>query len=93
MRRSGTDRKWTELSGSRTRPEMFDESGARRKLIIFTEHRDTLNYLVGRLRTWFGRPEAVVAIHGGVPGRNVGGWKRYSRRTGRARPGGHRRRR
>lgn len=66
VRRSGTDRKWTELAGLLERPEMVEESGARRKLIIFTEHRDTLNHLVGRLRTWFGRPEAVIAIHGGV---------------------------
>ena len=35
---------------------MFDESGKRRKLIIFTEHRDTLNYLVERIRTLLGRP-------------------------------------
>ncbi len=66
VRRSGTDRKWTELVGLLDRPEMLEESGARRKLIVFTEHRDTLNHLVGRLRTWFGRPDAVVAIHGGV---------------------------
>jgi len=66
VRRSGADRKWTELVGLLERPEMVEPSGARRKLIIFTEHRDTLNHLLGRLRTWFGRPEAVVAIHGGV---------------------------
>lgn len=67
VRRSGTDRKWTELVGLLDdRPEMVDETGARRKLIVFTEHRDTLNQLVDRLRTWFGRPDAVEAIHGGV---------------------------
>jgi superfamily II DNA or RNA helicase len=66
VRRSGSDRKWTELVGLLDRPEMLEESGARRKLIVFTEHRDTLNHLVGRLRTWFGRPDAVVTIHGGV---------------------------
>ncbi|MGH9155573.1 MAG: helicase-related protein, partial [Acidimicrobiales bacterium] len=66
VRRSGTDRKWTELVGLLDGQEMVDRSGARRKLIVFTEHRDTLNHLVGRLRTWFGRPDAVVAIHGGV---------------------------
>ena len=48
---SGTDRKWEELSSLlQHTPEMFDASGSRRKLIIFTEHRDTLNYLVGKLR-------------------------------------------
>jgi hypothetical protein len=45
---------------------MVEAGGSRRKLIVFTEHRDTLNYLVGKLRAYLGRPEAVVAIHGGV---------------------------
>jgi hypothetical protein len=36
--------------------EMFDAHGHRRKLVIFTEHRDTLNYLVDRIRALFGRP-------------------------------------
>lgn len=36
------------------------------KLVIFTEHRDTLNYLVSRISTVLGRPEAVVSIHGGM---------------------------
>jgi superfamily II DNA or RNA helicase len=66
VRRSGQDRKWTELVGLLEQTDQLDDQGARRKLIVFTEHRDTLNHLVGRLRTWFGRPEAVVAIHGGV---------------------------
>ncbi len=38
----------------------------RHKLVVFTEHRDTLNYLVNRITTLLGRPEAVVAIHGGM---------------------------
>jgi SNF2 family DNA or RNA helicase len=36
------------------------------KLVIFTEHRDTLNYLRKRISTLLGRPEAVVVIHGGI---------------------------
>ncbi len=36
------------------------------KLVIFTEHRDTLNYLQSRITTLLGRKEAVVMIHGGV---------------------------
>lgn len=36
------------------------------KLVIFTEHRDTLNYLHKRISTLLGRHEAVVQIHGGV---------------------------
>ena len=36
------------------------------KLVIFTEHRDTLNYLERRITTLLGRQEAVVIIHGGM---------------------------
>jgi superfamily II DNA or RNA helicase len=36
------------------------------KLVIFTEHRDTLNYLESRITTLLGRKEAVVIIHGGM---------------------------
>jgi superfamily II DNA or RNA helicase len=39
---------------------------ARQKLVIFTEHRDTLNYLDNRIRTLLGRKEALVIIHGGM---------------------------
>ncbi len=67
VRRGEADRKWDELSKLlQNNAEMFDAHGHRRKLIIFTEHRDTLNYLVERIRTLLGRPEAVVAIHGGI---------------------------
>jgi SNF2 family DNA or RNA helicase len=36
------------------------------KLVIFTEHRDTLSYLEDRITTLLGREEAVVMIHGGM---------------------------
>ena len=36
------------------------------KLVIFTEHRDTLNYLDQRITTLLGRKGAVVCIHGGL---------------------------
>jgi SNF2 family DNA or RNA helicase len=36
------------------------------KLVVFTEHRDTLNYLEQRITTLLGRKEAVVVIHGGI---------------------------
>jgi superfamily II DNA or RNA helicase len=42
------------------------KSSPSQKLVIFTEHRDTLNYLQGRVTTLLGRPEAVVIIHGGL---------------------------
>ena len=46
---------------------MYDSEGNRRKLIVFSEHRDTLNYLVRKLRALLGRDDAVVSIHGGMP--------------------------
>jgi SNF2 family DNA or RNA helicase len=36
------------------------------KLVVFTEHRDTLSYLEERIVTLLGRPEAVVVIHGSL---------------------------
>lgn len=45
---------------------MFDANGHRRKMIIFTEHRDTLSYLVQRIRTLLGKADAVLTIHGGL---------------------------
>jgi SNF2 family DNA or RNA helicase len=36
------------------------------KLVVFTEHRDTLNYLEERITTLLGRKEAVVLIHGSL---------------------------
>ena len=73
VRRSGTDRKWEQLSkllqgegDASAAGELFDPQGYRRKLIIFTEHRDTLNYLTDRIRTLIGRPETVVTIQGNM---------------------------
>ena len=37
----------------------------RQKLVLFTEHRDTLNYLQRQISTLLGREEAIVIIHGG----------------------------
>jgi hypothetical protein len=45
---------------------MHDANGNQRKLIIFTEHRDTLNYLAVKIRGLLGSEDAVVMIHGGV---------------------------
>ncbi|MCL1800586.1 MAG: SNF2-related protein [Promicromonosporaceae bacterium] len=41
-------------------------SGSSRKIIIFTEHRDTLDYLQRKIAAQFGRPDAVITIHGGT---------------------------
>ena len=67
VRRSGKDKKWEELSNLlQNDAEMFNAQGHRRKLLIFTEYRDTLNYLTDRIRTLLGRNEAVVNIHGAM---------------------------
>jgi len=44
----------------------YPRSSPRQKLVIFTEHRDTLNYLRDRIATLLGRPEAAVLIHGSL---------------------------
>ena len=64
---SGQDRKWDELSRLlQNTPEMHDAEGRQRKLILFTEHRDTLNYLAVKIRGLIGHEEAVTMIHGGI---------------------------
>ena len=64
---SSNDSKWNQLSAIlQDRPEMRDSEGNRRKLIIFTEHRDTLNYLALRIANLIGDPESVATIHGGT---------------------------
>ncbi len=67
VRLSGEDRKWDELSKLlQDNACMFTPDGQREKLIIFTEHRDTLRYLTDKIRTLFGDDESVVTIHGGM---------------------------
>jgi superfamily II DNA or RNA helicase len=38
----------------------------RQKVVIFTEHRDTLSYLERQISSLLGRQDAVVLIHGGM---------------------------
>jgi SNF2 family DNA or RNA helicase len=67
VRDSGTDRKWTELSAILQDNALInDKDGWPRKFIIFTEHRDTLDYLIAKITSLLGKPDAVRAIHGGV---------------------------
>lgn len=74
VRRSGKDRKWEELSRviqmvldrSRAAEILGDTGGLPPKLVIFTEHRDTLNYLGDQITTLLGRSEGVVTIHGSM---------------------------
>ncbi len=63
---SGQDTKWSQLDQILDHPLMLDAHGARRKLIVFTEPKDTLNYLVDKIRARLGNPDAVAAIHGGI---------------------------
>jgi len=45
-------------------PDRFQSSPAQ-KLVIFTEHKDTLYYLERRISTLLGQHEAITIIHGG----------------------------
>ena len=64
---SGKDRKWDELSRIlQNEPQMHDAGGRMRKIIIFSEHRDTLNYLHEKIAGVLGSHNAIVVIHGGV---------------------------
>ena len=65
LRSSGVDRKWNELS-SILQSNEFNSGDEPRKIIIFTEHKDTLTYLVERISTLLGSDDAVAVIHGGV---------------------------
>jgi superfamily II DNA or RNA helicase len=68
LRRSGEDTKWCELDRILDDPIVHDPANdVRRKIVIFTESRDTLEYLAGRIRGRTGEDESVVTIHGGVP--------------------------
>ncbi|MCC6131988.1 MAG: DUF3883 domain-containing protein [Acidobacteria bacterium] len=77
VRRNSEDRKWRELAN--LLGEIFTVAKApddkepprltpspRQKLVIFTEHRDTLSYLESRIGTVLGRQGAIVVIHGGM---------------------------
>ena len=64
---SGQDCKWEQLSKLlQNDPEMHDAAGLQRKLILFSEHRDTLNYLQAKIAGVLGSADAIVAIHGGT---------------------------
>ena len=67
VRSSGVDRKWEELSNLlQANNHMFNKNGEREKILIFTEHRDTLNYLETRIKNLLGSNDTVVTIHGGM---------------------------
>jgi superfamily II DNA or RNA helicase len=67
LKLSGRDAKWRELEAILNEPIMLDAAtGLRRKIIIFTEPRDTLDYLAQKIAARIGEPAAVVVVHGGV---------------------------
>ena len=68
LRRSREDTKWRELDRILDDPIVYDPANdVHRKIVIFTEARDTLEYLARRIRGRTGDDECVVVIHGGVP--------------------------
>ena len=77
--RAGVDTKWRELASLLS--EIFaaapssspldaetpqPPSSKKQKLVLFTEHRDTLRYLHKRIATLLGHEESVVVIHGSI---------------------------
>ncbi|MDR1422730.1 MAG: DUF3883 domain-containing protein [Coriobacteriales bacterium] len=68
VRLSDTDTKWAELRRVLEEQVIIGTSnGSPHKIIIFTEHRDTLRYLERKIQTLLGRDEAIATIHGGTP--------------------------
>lgn len=67
--KSKVDKKWEELSSilQSDDPKMLRKDGGRRKMIIFTEHKDTLDYLKQKISDVLGnKKDAVIEIHGGT---------------------------
>ena len=65
LKASGVDRKWNELR-TIMQSEEFHAGDEPRKIIIFTEHRDTLTYIYEKITTLLGRTDLVAVIHGGI---------------------------
>jgi hypothetical protein len=66
--RSGEDAKWTQLASILDQPPVYDPAtGRQKKILIFTEPRDTLDYLQEKIVARLGDTEAVKVIHGEVP--------------------------
>jgi superfamily II DNA or RNA helicase len=60
----GTERKLAALRACLKKSELHEMEDGRGRLLIFTEHRDTLEYLEKHLREW---GYTVCTIHGGHP--------------------------
>lgn len=67
VRLQDDDKKWVQLRAILDEQLLtHDGSGEARKIIIFTEHRDTLDYLQAKITSQFGRSDSVITIHGGT---------------------------
>nr|WP_220491108.1 helicase-related protein [Tessaracoccus sp. MC1627] len=78
VRLTDDDKKWVQLRTILDEQLLtHDGSGEGRKIIIFTEHRDTLDYLQAKITAQFGRADSVITIHGGT--------RREDRKTARER--------
>nr|WP_286982141.1 helicase-related protein [Corynebacterium sp. UBA5992] len=67
VRLQGDDKKWVQLRTILDEQLLaHTDSGDIRKIIIFTEHRDTLDYLQAKITAQFGRANSVITIHGGT---------------------------
>ncbi len=64
---SGSDAKWVKLAEALDGIVRDQETGKRRKLVIFTEHRDTLRYLERKLKAFYHSDEAIATVHGQTP--------------------------
>ena len=67
---SSITRQQTEESASNNTTVRVPKSSPNQKLVLFTEHRDTLSYLDNRISTLLGATDAVVTIHGGMAREN-----------------------
>jgi superfamily II DNA or RNA helicase len=65
VRAAGNDTKWIQLRGLLRSGEFTSAEGAR-KLIVFSEYKDTLNYVADRIANELGDRHAVEVIHGGL---------------------------
>ena len=67
IKSGSVDRKWENVSKTlQDNVLMYRDNGKREKIIIFTEHRDTLNYLTLKITTMLGNVDSVVTIQGGM---------------------------
>lgn len=66
IKAKGTDTKWQELATIIDTQILAGNISEARKLIIFTEHKDTLDYLERKITNLLGKPDSVVVIDGSI---------------------------